>query len=102
MLILGVAYKPGVADLRESPALEIMDRLTAWGATVEYTDPLVPSLDRHGVVRRSVDAPGALDWDLVVVHTVHPGTDLGWLDGGPAVLDVTHHLPTAAATGATV
>ena len=102
VLILGVAYKPGVADLRESPALEIMDRLTAWGATVEYTDPLVPSLDRHGVVRRSVDAPGALDWDLVVVHTVHPGTDLGWLDGGPAVLDVTHHLPAAAATGATV
>ncbi|MFB4421108.1 nucleotide sugar dehydrogenase [Streptomyces sp. QL37] len=100
VLILGVAYKPGVADLRESPALEIIDRLTSWGATVEYTDPLVPSLDRHGVVRRSVDAPGTLDWDLVVVHTVHPGTDLGWLDDGPAVLDVTHRPATA--TGAAV
>ncbi|MFJ8885450.1 nucleotide sugar dehydrogenase [Streptomyces sp. NPDC102402] len=101
VLILGVAYKPGVADLRESPALEIMDRLTAWGATVEYADPLVPSLDRHGVPRHSVGAPGALGWDLVVVHTVHPGTDLDWLDDGPAVLDVTHRLPRAA-TGAAV
>ncbi|MFH9617451.1 nucleotide sugar dehydrogenase [Streptomyces pratensis] len=101
VLILGLAYKPGVADLRESPALEIMDRLTAWGATVEYADPLVPRLDRRGVVRHSVDAPGTLDWDLVVVHTVHPGTDLGWLHDNPAVLDVTHSL-TAAATGAAV
>lgn len=101
VLILGVAYKPGVADLRESPALEIMDRLTAWGAVVEYTDPLVPCLDRHGVLRHSVGVPGALEWDLVVVHTVHPETDLDWLDTGPAVLDVTHRLP-AAATGAAV
>ncbi|MFD6276257.1 nucleotide sugar dehydrogenase [Streptomyces sp. NPDC060209] len=101
VLIVGVAYKPGVTDLRESPALEIIGRLTAWGATVEYTDPLVPRLDLHGVVRNSVDAPGALDWDLVVVHTVHPGADLDWLDSGPAVLDVTHRLTTAA-TGAAV
>ncbi|HWU12036.1 MAG TPA: UDP binding domain-containing protein, partial [Streptomyces sp.] len=101
VLILGLAYKPGVADLRGSPALEIMDLLTAWGATVEYTDPLVPRLDRHGVVRRSVDAPGTRSWDLVLVHTVHPGADLGWLDDGPAVLDATHRR-TAAASGAAV
>lgn len=101
VLILGVAYKPGVADLRESPALEIMDLLTAWGAAVEYTDALVPRLDRHGVVRHSVGVPGALEWDLVVVHTVHPGTDLDWLDTGPSVLDVTHRLPRAV-TGAAV
>lgn len=101
VLILGVAYKPGVADLRESPALEIMDLLTAWGAAVEYTDALVPCLDRHGVVRHSVGVPGALEWDLVVVHTVHPGTDLDWLDTGPSVLDVTHRLPRAV-TGVAV
>ncbi|MFH8759014.1 nucleotide sugar dehydrogenase [Streptomyces atroolivaceus] len=101
VLILGVAYKPGVADLRESPALEIMDRLAAWGVTVEYADPLVPLLDRNGVVRRSVHDPGALDWDLVLVHTVHPGAGLDWLDGGPAVLDVTHR-PTVTTTGAAV
>ncbi|MFE4450356.1 nucleotide sugar dehydrogenase [Streptomyces sp. NPDC056796] len=100
VLILGVAYKPGVADLRESPALEIMDRLTAWGATVEYADPLVPRLERQGLVRHSVGAPEALDWDLVVVHTVHPGTGLDWLGGRAAVLDVTHRLATAVSGAA--
>ncbi|WP_327379520.1 nucleotide sugar dehydrogenase [Streptomyces sp. NBC_01212] len=101
VLVLGVAYKPGVADLRESPALEIIDRLTAWGATVGYTDPLVPRLERRGTVLHSVDAPETLDWDLVVVHTVHPCTALDWLERGPAVLDVTHRLTTAV-TGAAV
>ncbi|MCX5417436.1 nucleotide sugar dehydrogenase [Streptomyces sp. NBC_00059] len=100
VLILGIAYKPGVADLRESPALEIMDRLTAWGATVEYSDGLVPRLDRHGSVRHSVGAPEALGWDLVVVHTPHPGADLGWLADGPEVLDVTHRRVLSAAGAA--
>lgn len=90
-----------MADLRESPALEIIDRLTAWGATVGYTDPLVPRLERRGTVLHSVDAPETLDWDLVVVHTVHPCTALDWLERGPAVLDVTHRLTTAV-TGAAV
>ncbi|MFJ4841748.1 UDP binding domain-containing protein [Streptomyces sp. NPDC088746] len=60
VLILGVACQPGAADLRESPALESMDRLTAQGATVEHTDPLVTSPDRPGAIRRSVDARGHL------------------------------------------
>ncbi|MEW2091917.1 nucleotide sugar dehydrogenase [Streptomyces sp. NPDC006682] len=101
VLVLGVAYKPGVSDLRESPALEIIDLLTAWGASVAYTDPLVPRLERRGTVLHSVEAPEAVEWDLVVVHTVHPGAALDWLERGPAVLDVTHHFPVAA-TGAAV
>ncbi|MET9595872.1 nucleotide sugar dehydrogenase [Streptomyces sp. NPDC006516] len=101
VLILGVAYKPGVADLRESPALEIMDRLAAWGATVEYADPLVPRLERHGVVRHSVGVPGATEWDLVLVHTLHPGVDVSWPADSPVVLDVTRR-PAGAAAGAAV
>lgn len=101
VLILGIAYKPGVADLRESPALEIMDRLAAWGATVGYSDPLVPRLDRHGVVRHSVAAPCPADWDLVLVHTLHPGAEVGWPADSPVVLDVTRR-PAGVAAGAAV
>jgi UDP-N-acetyl-D-glucosamine dehydrogenase len=44
VLVLGVAYKPDVDDLRESPALKIIELLQARGAEVSYSDPHVPSL----------------------------------------------------------
>ena len=40
ILVMGVTYKPGVADIRESPAIEIIDELAAAGAQVTFTDPL--------------------------------------------------------------
>ena len=44
VLLVGVSYKPGVADTREAPAVEIITRLRAEGAHVDYHDPLVPEL----------------------------------------------------------
>ena len=44
ILVLGVAYKPNVSDTRESPAIDIIDHLTDWGAAVSYHDPYVPEL----------------------------------------------------------
>lgn len=44
VLVLGVAYKPGVEDVRESPALEIIEGLRSGGARVRYHDPFVPLL----------------------------------------------------------
>lgn len=92
VLVVGVAYKPGVADLRESPALEIIEELTAEGAKVDFHDPLVASLRLGAAVRESLADPAAEAWDLVLVHTVHPGVDLGWLAGQPLVLDATYRL----------
>ena len=54
VLILGVSYKAGVADLREAPALKIIRHLRKLGAEVSYHDPLVPSLDE---LRAGVDGP---------------------------------------------
>ncbi|MEU9131494.1 nucleotide sugar dehydrogenase [Kitasatospora sp. NPDC048540] len=99
VLLCGIAYKPGVADVRESPALEILEELADLGAQVSYTDPLVPEAHLHGKVQQSVAEPAAHDWDLVVVHTVHPGADLTWLTGQQNVLDATYRLtglPTKA------
>ncbi|WP_308016446.1 nucleotide sugar dehydrogenase [Jidongwangia harbinensis] len=93
VLILGVAYKPGIADVRESPALEIIERLRRAGAEVSFSDDLVPVVALSDGEVKSVPAPEGETWDLVVAHTLHPGTDTSWLDEVPAVLDTTYRLP---------
>jgi len=47
--VLGIAFKAGTDDTRESPAIEVIKRLVAKGATVKAYDPAVTSLDLHGV-----------------------------------------------------
>ena len=79
VLVLGVAYKPNVADTRDSPAIEIIQTLLAKGARVAYHDPLVPSLtlDRttlESIAWRDADLTGR---DLVLILTAHRGYDWG-------------------------
>ncbi|MDQ0382645.1 nucleotide sugar dehydrogenase [Amycolatopsis thermophila] len=90
VLVVGVAYKPGVADVRESPALEIIAELNRRGADVHFTDPLVDQI-RVGEHVMTADAPEG-SWDLVIVHTAHPGLDLDWLADEELVLDATYRL----------
>jgi UDP-N-acetyl-D-mannosaminuronate dehydrogenase len=94
VLLVGMAYKPGVSDHRESPATRIAAELAAAGVPVDYHDPLVPVVDIPGVgARSSVDRPVPGDYALAVVATVHGGHDYGWLDGVAEVLDATYRLP---------
>jgi UDP-N-acetyl-D-glucosamine dehydrogenase len=93
VLLLGVAYKPDVQDLRESPALEILETLQRAGARVDYYDPLIGELRlRDGTALVSADDPTLLPADIVVVHTVHRGQDLSWLSDAPLVLDASFRL----------
>jgi UDP-N-acetyl-D-glucosamine dehydrogenase len=92
VLLLGVAYKPGVADVRESPALTLIDLLRERGAQVEYHDPLVPVLERGGRTLITVPDPKVRAYDLVIAHTLHPAADYGFLDGSTPVLDCTYRL----------
>ncbi len=72
--LFGVSYKGGIGDIRESPALRIIEELLARGADIVYHDPFVPSLDRFGL--HSVELGEALDGaDAVVLVTAHPGVD---------------------------
>jgi UDP-N-acetyl-D-glucosamine dehydrogenase len=72
--VLGVAYKPGVGDVRESPALKIIDRLRDLGADIVYVDAFVPELPHAGL--RAVDLDTALDGaELALIVTAHPGID---------------------------
>jgi UDP-N-acetyl-D-glucosamine dehydrogenase len=72
--ILGVSYKAGVGDIRESPALKIIGRLGRLGASIVYHDPFVPTLPAFGLQGASLDEAlqGA---DLAVIVTAHPGVD---------------------------
>jgi UDP-N-acetyl-D-glucosamine dehydrogenase len=74
VLVLGVAYKPGVSDIRESPSLKIIARLQELGAEVLYHDPHVPELPRFGL-RSSPLAAAVAEADLAALVTAHPGVD---------------------------
>jgi UDP-N-acetyl-D-glucosamine dehydrogenase len=72
VLVLGVSYKADIGDIRESPALKILELLRVSGAEVSYHDPYVPELAQHGL--RSVELePRA--YDCVVIVTAHSGID---------------------------
>jgi UDP-N-acetyl-D-glucosamine dehydrogenase len=72
--ILGVAYKAGVSDIRESPALKIIEKLQADGADVSYHDPYVPQLRELDL--GSVDLDDALATaDAVCIVTAHKDLD---------------------------
>ncbi len=74
VLVLGVSYKAGVGDTRESPALTIVKLLRELGADVSYHDPHVPQLPDLGLA--SVDLPEALrSTDLAAIVTAHPTVD---------------------------
>lgn len=78
ILILGVSYKAGVGDVRESPAIKIVRLLKELGADVRYHDPHVPELAEAGLVN-SPDLDAALaEADLSVIVTAHPEFD--WKD----------------------
>ena len=76
ILILGVSYKAGVGDVRESPALKIAKRLGDLGGEIAYHDPHVAEIAELGLA--SVDLDEALrDADLVAIVTAHPSLDYG-------------------------
>jgi UDP-N-acetyl-D-glucosamine dehydrogenase len=74
ILVLGVAYKPDIADMRESPALKLLSLLSNAGADVAYHDPHVPSFAEHGLEMRSVPYEPAA-YDCVVIATDHHSID---------------------------
>jgi UDP-N-acetyl-D-glucosamine dehydrogenase len=73
--IVGVAYKAGVGDLRESPALKIMKLLREEGGEVVYSDEYVPELPDFGLASEDLDTALA-DCDAAVIVTAHPGLDV--------------------------
>lgn len=80
VLLLGIAYKKNVDDMRESPSAEIMKKLMALGADVDYSDPYVPvfppmrnyAFDKHSV---ELNAESIRQYDVLVLATNHDAFD---------------------------
>ncbi len=76
ILLLGVAYKRDVADVRESPALTILSLLKHKGCQVTYHDPYVPRMEHEGLWESQPLSPQLLlEQDCVVITTDHTGVD---------------------------
>ncbi len=97
ILILGVAYKKNVSDLRESPALDIMHLLEVKGAEVVYHDPHIPAFEHEGMRRTGMaDLDYALAGaDCVVIVTDHSVYDWARIKAAAnLIVDTRHVLPT--------
>jgi len=78
ILILGVAYKQGIDDFRESPAIRIIEEIEKEGAEVVYYDPFVSEYHEHGVVKKGepeLTVELIKSADLVIVTTAHTNVD---------------------------
>lgn len=76
VLLLGVAYKKDIDDMRESPALKVIDHLLKNGAEVIYNDPYIPSFKHNGIEYNSVKWEDAIKYsDVVVITTDHSSYD---------------------------
>ncbi|MEA2234008.1 MAG: UDP-N-acetyl-D-glucosamine dehydrogenase [Solirubrobacteraceae bacterium] len=88
IVVLGVSYKHGVGDVRESPGLKIVTLLSALGADLRYHDPYVPELAEHGLRSEPLDDV-LQDADLLLIVTAHPGVDHdGAVERVPLALDL--------------
>jgi UDP-N-acetyl-D-glucosamine dehydrogenase len=91
ILILGLAYKPDIDDVRESPSFELIEQLSQLGASVQYNDPHVPAthrMRRHDLKMRSVPlTPEMLSgYDCVIIATHHSAYDWKMIAGSAKLI----------------
>jgi UDP-N-acetyl-D-glucosamine dehydrogenase len=93
VLLAGVSYKEDIGDMRESPALKMIELLREEGAEVAYHDRFVPELPELGLRSQALDADGA---DCVVIVTAHSGIDYEALvERAPLVVDLRNATGTS-------
>ena len=92
--LFGIAYKKDVGDVRESPALDILELLMKRGAKVSYTDPYVPDLQHGGHAFKNVPFETALSSsiDCAVIATDHKLFDFGRIAKMPLVVDTRNAI----------
>lgn len=82
VLVLGAAYKQDIDDIRESPALKVMDLLVKYGAKLKYNDPYVPEFTYKERTYKSVPltAEAIEAADLVIITTMHSCYDYEFIE----------------------
>lgn len=84
VLVLGLAYKPDIDDVRESPSLELIELLQAKGAKVDYNDPHIPATHKqrkYNLHMKSKPLSAAMlkQYDAVLISTNHSDYDYDWI-----------------------
>jgi len=108
VLVLGLAYKPNIADVRESPSFELIEGLREAGATVSYHDPYVPQTHpgrRHDLQMKSVpwSSDSLAAADLVLIATDHAWYDWEFIARhAKLVVDTRNAIPAGLAAGRVV
>lgn len=93
ILVVGVTYKAGVADTRESPAIEIIEKLFKAGSKVDFNDPLCATLRVKDRSLQSVPLDKLGEYDLVLLHTAHSNYDWATIAGSAKlILDTRNAL----------
>lgn len=84
VLLLGLAYKPDIDDVRESPSLELIELLKAKGAKVDYNDPYIPHTHKQReydlqMASKKLTAKMLASYDCVLISTNHSDYDYDWI-----------------------
>jgi UDP-N-acetyl-D-glucosamine dehydrogenase len=96
VLLLGVAYKKNIGDIRESPALDVIRLLHQRGAEVSYHDPHVPTIQEEGITLSSqpLTAEALRSVDCLMIITDHSAVDYQLVKRhARATVDTRHVLP---------
>jgi UDP-N-acetyl-D-glucosamine dehydrogenase len=102
VLVLGIAYKKNIGDVRESPAAALMDLLVERGATVAYSDPHVPAFPpmrehRYDLKSVALSAAAIASYDVLLLATDHDAFDYALLQRHAKLLvDTRGRYPKAA------
>ena len=84
VMVLGLAYKKDIDDLRESPSIELIELLKAKGAKVDYNDPYIPKTHKQrehdlNMVSKKITAAMLKKYDVVLISTAHSDYDYDWI-----------------------
>ena len=95
MLIIGVAYKRDVGDMRESPAIDVVSLLARKGAEISYYDPFVPECEIDGILYKGSELNEEVlaETDLALILTDHTAVDYQWLaEKAPRIFDTRNAM----------
>lgn len=104
VLVLGLAYKKDIDDLRESPSIELIELLREKGAKVDYNDPYIPKTHKqreHDLRMKSVKLTAAMlkSYDVVLISTDHSDYDYKWIVENSKLVVDTRNATNKVKTG---
>jgi UDP-N-acetyl-D-glucosamine dehydrogenase len=105
VLVLGLAYKKDIDDLRESPSIELIELLREKGAKVDYNDPYIPKTHKQRqhdlqMTSKRLSAKMLASYDVVLISTDHSEYDYDWIVANAKLVVDTRNATAGVRRGA--